>query len=312
MHPEQGRQKQNMSNRYAAHHAFVRPALASPDLGPVLIIVVLIELMFVLSPVLVGAMLSGEWLLLYNTGVTPLGVLAQLLTFGLIAGALVWLVRKFHKRSFWSMAGPVDAAVSNLKTAGIAVFLLLVVQTVLPPWIIFAELAEIRPLIGWAIWIIPTVAVLLIQTGTEELYFRGYLQQQCAALSDKPWVWMGIPSVLFGAGHYLNGFGPADGILYAAWATLLGLACADLTARTGNIGAAIGLHLSNNLFAFMIVGEAGMPSSGLALFLYPPSDRSQFDFGLHTLAGPWIIPEILILTLTVGVMWLAVRVALRR
>ena len=122
---------------------------------------------------------------------------------------------------------------------------------------------------------------------------------------------MGIPSVLFGAGHYLNGFGPADGVLYAFWATLLGLACADLTARTGNIGAAIGLHLSNNLFTFIIVGEKGMPSSGLALFLYSPIDHSQFDYGLHTLVQPWIIPELMTLVLVVGVMWLAARVALR-
>lgn len=312
MHPVRGRQKQLMSDRYAAHIAFMRPALGSPNLGPVLIIVVLMELVFVLAPVFVGAMLPDSWLLLYEAGVTPLGVLAQLLTFGLIAAALVWMVRKFHTRGFWSMVGPLDATIRNLKIVGLAVFVLLVVQTILPPWIMFADLVETRPLLGWAVWIIPAIAALLIQTGTEELYFRGYLQQQCAALSDKPWVWMGIPSVLFGAGHYLNGFGPADGVLYAAWATLLGLACADLTARTGNIGAAIGLHLSNNLFAFMIVAEAGVPSSGLALFLYPPTDHSQFDYGLHTLTEPWIVPEIMTLTLMIGVMWLAARVALRR
>jgi hypothetical protein len=132
--------------------------------------------------------------------------------------------------------------------------------------------------------------------------FWGYLQQQCAALSDRPWVWMGLPSLLFGAAHYLNGFGPADGVLCALQATLLGLACADLTARTGNIGAAIGLHLSNNLFAFLIVGEKGMPSSGLVLFLYPATNHSQFDYGLHTLAKPWIIPEMLTITLLIGVM----------
>ncbi|MFT4742357.1 MAG: membrane protease YdiL (CAAX protease family) [Yoonia sp.] len=301
-----------MTNRYAAHRAFVRPALKSPNLGPVLVVAVLMELIFILTPTFVGTMLPDRWLILYETGATPLGVLAQLLTFGVIAAALLWLVRKFHNRGFWSMVGPIDATIRNLKLAGLAVFVLLAVQTVLPPWIVFADLVEIRPLTSWAVWIIPTIVVLIIQTGTEELYFRGYLQQQCAALSDKPWVWMGLPSLLFGAGHYLNGFGPADGVLYALWATLLGLACADLTARTGNIGAAIGLHLSNNLFAFMIVGEKGMPSSGLALFLYPATDHSQFDYGLNTLAQPWVIGEVIAITLMIGVMWLAARVALRR
>jgi len=301
-----------MSDRYAAHIAFVRPALGSPNLGPVLVVAVLMEIIFILAPLIVGAMLPDRWLYLYETGLTPLGVLAQLLTFGLIAAALVWLVRKFHGRGFWSLVGPVDATIRNLKIAGLAVFVLLAAQAILPPWIVFADLAEIRPLTSWAVWIIPAIVVLIIQTGTEELYFRGYLQQQCAALSDRPWVWMGLPSLLFGAAHYLNGFGPADGVLYALWATLLGLACADLTARTGNIGAAIGLHLSNNLFAFMIVSEVDMPSSGLVLFLYPATDHRQFDYGLHTLAEPWIIPEMLTITLLIGVMWLAARVALRR
>ncbi len=300
-----------MTDKYAAHRAFVRPAFASNGLGKVLWIVVLMELVFILTPLIVGSILPLRWQLIYDAGVTPVGVLAQLASFGAIAAALMLLVRKIHGRGFWSMVGPVAPTVQNMKIAAVAVFWLLVVQTVLPPWIVMAELAETRGLFSWAIWIVPTIIILIVQTGTEELYFRGYLQQQCAAISNNPWVWMGLPSLLFGAGHYLNGYGPADGLLYAFWATLLGLACADLTARTGNIGAAIGLHLSNNLFAFMTAAEVGAPSSGLALFLYPPTDHSLIDYGLHTLLEPWVIPEVLIICLMVGVMWLAARIAIR-
>jgi membrane protease YdiL (CAAX protease family) len=296
---------------YAAHREFVRAALASPSLGKLLIIVVLMELAFVVAPLVVTVMLPTGLQMAYDAGVTPVAVLAQLATFALIAWVLVMLVRRLHGRGFWSMTGPVGPSLRNLKIAGVGVFWLLLVQQFLPPWIAFAELMETRNLIAWGIWIIPTIAILIIQTGTEELYFRGYLQQQCAALSDNPLIWMGAPSLLFGLGHYLNGYGPADGVLYSLWATFLGLACADLTARTGNIGAAVGLHLSNNLFAFVVVGEGGGPSSGLALFLYPPTDYSQFDYGLHTLMEPWVIPEILILSLMVGVMWLAARIAIR-
>ena len=160
-----------MSDRYAAHIAFLRPVLGSPNLGPVLVVAVLMELIFILAPLIVGAMLPDRWLYLYETGVTPLGVLAQLLTFRLIAAALVWLVRKFHGRGFWSLIGPVDATIRNLKIAGLAVFVLLAAQAILPPWIVFADLAEIRPLNSWAVWIIPAIVVLIIQSGTEELYF---------------------------------------------------------------------------------------------------------------------------------------------
>ena len=301
-----------MNDPYAAHRAFVRPALGSIYLGPVLTVMIVIELSFILAPMLLAASLPDALVDGYLVGDTPVGALAQLVTFALIAGTLVVMVRKFHGRGFWSMVGPVMPTLHQIKAAGLAVFLVLAVQTLLPPWIGFGDLVETRNLAGWAIWIVPTLIALLIQTGTEELYFRGYLQQQCAAISTKPWVWMGFPSVLFGFGHYMNGYGPADGLLYALWATLLGLACADLTARTGNIGAAIGLHLSNNLFAFMLVGEKGMPSSGLALFLYAPFDRSEIDYGLHTLTQPWVIPEVMILSLMIWVMWLAARIAIRR
>ena len=62
---------------------------------------------------------------------------------------------------------------------------------------------------------------------------------------------MVLPSVMFGALHFWNGNGAAEGVLWAIWATALGIACADLTARTGNLGAAIGLHMANNVFALL-------------------------------------------------------------
>ena len=39
-----------MSDRYAAHIGFVRPALGSPNLGPVMVVAVLMELIFILAP----------------------------------------------------------------------------------------------------------------------------------------------------------------------------------------------------------------------------------------------------------------------
>ena len=295
---------------YAPHERFVAPAIGAA-FGSVLLIMVVIELTFMSTPYVFGWFLLESLQQSYESGMTPFGAILQLISFGLIAATLLALVKWQHGRGFWSMVGPVTPTLHNLKIAGVAVFWLMLAQQFLPPWIAFAELELTRPIIGWAVWIIPTIGALVIQAGTEELYFRGYLQQQFAAVSDKTWVWIGVPSLLFGIGHYVNGMGPADGVLYAVWATLLGMACADLTARTGNIGAAVGLHVSNNLFAYIIVGEADMPSNGLALFLYPATDYSAFDYGLHTLIDPWVIPELLILMLSVGVMWLAARVAIR-
>lgn len=301
-----------MNAPYNPMRDFKRPALTNVALGDVMKIVVLMELAFVLGPFAIMLLLPSNSLETYEAGTTPIGVIAQLLTFALYTAALVYLVRRFHGRGFWSMVGPVTQAIEHFRVAALAVATLLLVQTFLPPWIALSELAEVRPLIPWLAWIPVTLAALVIQTGMEEIYFRGYLQQQFAAISDKPWVWMGLPSLLFGIGHYMNGNGTADGVLYVLWATTLGLACADLTARTGDIGAAIGLHLSNNFFAFSLVGVQDWPSTGLALFLYPYEDKTQYDYALDTLAQGWVLFEVPILVLSVGVMWLAARIAIRR
>jgi len=270
------------------------------------------ELVFAIGPALPLLFMTEAAREAYELGATPFAVIQQLLTFGIFAAALTALVRKLHGRGFWSMVGPPIETVANIKTVGWAVFLLLLVQTFLPPWLDLSTVAEVRPILPWLMWIPITIAALVVQTGMEELYFRGYLQQQLAALSDKRWIWMGVPSFLFGIGHYMNAYGPADGVLYVIWATALGLACADLTARTGNIGAAIGLHIANNLFAFVVSGVQGWPSSGLALLLFPYEDPFAYDYSLEALFAPWAVFEIITMCLSVYVMWLAARIAIKK
>ena len=291
---------------------FRRPAMGQTDLGAVLSIIVAMELAFVLGPLVVLAILPAQMGALFEVGDTAFGVVLQLVSFGLYVVVLGGLVKRLHGRGLWSMIGPLGDTITAFKAAGWAVGLVILAQTVLPPAIDASEFSVMRPLLGWLAWMPVVLVALVIQTGAEEIYFRGYLQQQLACLSDKRWIWMGLPSLLFGVGHYMNGFGPADGVIYAIWATLLGLACADLTARTGNIGAAVGLHTANNLFAFVLTGVEGWPSNGLALFLYPYEDPMVYDYGLDTLLAPWAIFELLLAALMVLVMWLAARIAIKR
>lgn len=49
---------------------------------------------------------------------------------------------------------------------------------------------------------------------------------------------------------------------------LVGIFAADLTARTGNLGAAIGLHFTNNFFALCVLSLDGA-LSGVSLFVTP-------------------------------------------
>ncbi len=288
---------------YPLHRHFVAPAAARRNLWLVLLVVVGFELVFEATPYIFTPY-SGPG----RITVTPLDTLVEFAAFIIPCIALLVLVRLIHKRGFFSLTGPHQQAWRDLRRVTIAVGLVLLIQEPLRlsgEWDYFAR---IRPLDQWAVMLPFAFVALLIQVGTEELYFRGYLQQQMGALSDSRWVWMVLPSAFFGLAHYVNGVTPVEGTVWAIWAMALGLACADLTARTGTIGAAVGLHLANNAFALLVTAVEDWPASGLALWLYPYQNPWSYT-------DPSAAAAMIDLTLSVTgiwVMWLAARVAVRR
>ena len=135
-----------------------------------------------------------------------------------------------------------------------------------------------------------TLLGVFIQTGAEELAFRGYLQQQFAARFRSPIAWLVIPSALFGAVHYNPGAMGDNVWLPLAVAFLFGLVAADLTAKTGSIGAAWGIHFANNFNGLALIATDGT-ITGLSLYLTPYS-ASDPD-----LASWSILPSFVLLAL---------------
>ncbi|WP_375255526.1 lysostaphin resistance A-like protein [Yoonia sp.] len=302
-----------MPDPYAPHRDFIRPARAARDLWRVILMILLFEIVFYMSPNVFALLLPGEALKdAFYEGTTAFGTLAQFGSFGVAAGGFVVLVKLLHRRGFWSLIGPADkATVGMIRVAVMVGFWLLMIELA-PPWIDRSQLAEVRNIAVWLALIPLTMVVVLIQVGTEEIFFRGYLQQQLACLSQSRLAWMVFPSLMFGGLHYWNGNGTTESVIWAVWATALGLACADLTARTGNLGAAIGLHLMNNVFALLVVAVEGWPVSGLALFVYPYEDPALSAYGAEVLLSPWAIYQMIVMLLTVWIMWVAARIAVRR
>jgi len=254
---------------YSPHRDFIAPAWARPELWRIGVMIIAFEFAFWIAPVLVASMLpNSEAVMAYREGFTALATLGQFATFGITAAIFLFILRRVHHRGFWSLIGAPGQALVDIWRVALGVGAILLLVELVPPSILFVDDVEMCNPIIWLLMLPFAVIVLIIQVGTEEIYFRGYLQQQFACLSSSRLVWMMIPSLLFGLSHYGNGEGVADGVLWTAWATTLGMACADLTARTGTLGAAIGLHLANNFFALTIVGVQGWPSSGLALFRF--------------------------------------------
>ncbi len=196
-------------------------------------------------------------------GNSPAEVIALLFCYVPLAAGIalgLWLT---SRRGMFSLIGPLRATVRNF--LWVAAPLTLLWAATMPLSVMDSTVHQNLTLWQQLPWLPFALVGLVIQTGTEELLFRGYLQQNLAARFRSRWVWMVLPSAAFGLIHYSpQQFG------YVAWAVvgwsaLFGLVAADLTARTGNLGAAIALHFANNASAMLMVGLAGN-LGGLALY----------------------------------------------
>ena len=297
-------------NPYAAHIAFARLAGRKTGLWRIIAVVVGFEFAFSFAPVVLGLAMLDDWASPAGVGLsTPAATILSFAMFAFAGLSLLVMVRLLHDRPPASLIGPLREARRDFLVCLSAVMLVLLVQDVVLLWLWQDDVVRVRPIGPWLLWLVPGLAALFIQVGTEELFFRGYLQQQIAAVTSRRLLWIGVPSLMFGLGHAANSNLPADALIWVAWATGLGFACADLTARTGTIGAATGLHLANNIFAVAVVGVEFWPGSGLALFLYrhPPG---LDEIAPTTLSG--IAFQLAIAFAGLLVMWLAARVALRR
>ncbi|MCR8549055.1 CPBP family intramembrane metalloprotease [Salipiger sp. P9] len=233
-------------------------------------------------------------------GETPVGLLALLFNAGTMGiGALV-AAQTLHRRAPASLFGPLPLALRQFLRVAAAVAVLYIVIAALPPWTQAETLVPGLAPERWLTLLPLTLTALLIQTGSEELLFRGYLQSQLAARLHHPAVWLIAPSALFALGHWAPGVYGGNAGLVVLWAFAFGLSAADLTARAGTLGPAIALHLLNNLAAIAIVSPQGL-MSGLALFLLPfdPADEA---------AVRALLPLDLI---SVFLSWLTARIVLR-
>ncbi|MBE9636090.1 CPBP family intramembrane glutamic endopeptidase [Salipiger mangrovisoli] len=232
---------------------------------------------------------------------TPLAMLVLLLSMGALGIGAMLAARVVHDRAPLTLIGPLPLALGQFLRVGLASALTALLGAALMIWALDEPLEPGLPALRWLALLPLALVGILIQTSSEELLFRGYLQSQLAARLPQPWVWLTVPSALFALGHYAPGTYGGAAVSVAIWAFLFGLAAADLTARSGTLGPAIALHFTNNIVAMALVSPRG-DMSGLALMRWPfgPSD---------TEALMRMLPVDLV---TLLVSWLAARLVLRR
>lgn len=232
-------------------------------------------------------------------GNSPTSLIALLMTFLFLAGGLAVALHFLHRRGLAGLIGPLDRAVRDFRRVALALSLLTLVflpLSLLSPQV-GARMTLAQQLPWWPLGLLG----LLVQTGTEELVFRGYLQSQLAARFRSPLIWIGLPSILFGLTHFNPAsYGP-NAWPVVVWATVFGVLAADLTARTGSLGAAMGLHFATNFRAMFLIGAAGN-LDGLALFAVAVDLRDP------ALMGSLLSVDLLALVVS----WLLARVVLRK
>ncbi|MEL6681974.1 MAG: type II CAAX endopeptidase family protein [Pseudomonadota bacterium] len=301
-----------MADDYTQHDDFIRPAQNVTHPRHIVVVTSAFLASFFGVPVILYLVLPVATMDAFLAGVTALATTAQFAIFGVSAWVFVRTLRMVHGRGFFSLIGPYKLAWSDLCRVTVSVGATLLLIQVILPLTSWDEPAQVRNVAVWIAWLPVAVLAILIQVTTEEIIFRGYLHQQFACLSSSRLVWMLVPSLLFGVWHFWNGNSAAEGAVYVFWATLLGLACADVTARTGNLGAAIGLHLANNIVAVVFIGTEGWPMSGLALILYPYHDPDVLSAEINEVLMLWMAFSLVISAFSVLIMWLTTRITLKR
>lgn len=187
---------------------------------------------------------------------STLGGLLMLGTFGGIwIGA--WIVMRYlHKEPLSNLFG-VSGRLSwdGFRKGFIAVCLTSVLSEILI-YMLRPEFSRTAlELSTWLLYLIPVGVLCLLQTSSEELLFRGYLMRGLANRFRSPWIWALLPNILFVAFHLTPEMTGLDVVLLAFTIGSLTVALVYFVYMTGNLGVACGIHMGNNLFAFLIVGH---------------------------------------------------------
>lgn len=287
-------------------NAYIGPARLYPQIWRLLLGIVLILFIYVSVIGLVFwagfAYATPFGFLSWANGVLtaqgPAATLVMLFTFsGMALGAII-AAPACHMRGPGTLFGPLTTTLRGFFTAAGIVLLIYAIYAAVTFWIDPPQVnMELGSWLGWLPYALP---LILIQTSAEELIFRGYLQQQLAARFKSRIVWMVLPSALFASLHWNPEIGH-NAWLVIAVTFAMAMIAADLTEKTGSLGAAMGLHFVNNIFAMLFISVQDT-ITGLALYVTPFNMANTADL-------PIIIGIDLILLLVV---WRILRIALDR
>lgn len=199
--------------------------------------------------------------------IAPILLLASIAVLWVVAPAVLWIV---HKRALPTLFGWnrwIEMSELRKAFAACGLVTLLIFLLVPDPSHLLTARSGLT-LAEWAAAFLPVTALIILQSSAEEVVFRGYLVQLLANRFASPLIWAALPIVLFTAAHwdpaalpYMNAVALGSVLMFATAATIL-------LVVTGNLGACMGYHAANNIFAFLVISPEGVVDA-FALYTYP-------------------------------------------
>ena len=228
---------------------------------------------------------------LEGLGSTPADLAALLFSFFFIWLGIALVCRWLHRHPLHALYGPTYKInwQQFLIGAGLAFATAIISETSISviSWYFFDSSSQANPNITTTLWlrcVIPISALIFVQIGAEEMLFRGYLLQHIRARGGRFWWSIFLPSFLFGMLHFDFPIFGVNAFFYMLHTSVAGIILCLVTLKTGNLGAAPGLHLGVN--ALMLIFGLEGHLDGISLFviqLDPKGAQATLSFLIFTL-----------------------------
>ena len=228
---------------------------------------------------------------LEGLGSTPADLAALLFSFFFIWLGIALVCRWLHRHPLHALYGPTCKINWQhfLIGAGLAFATAFFSETssYTISWHFFEASSQPNPNITttlWLRWVIPISALIFVQIGAEEMLFRGYLLQHIRARGGRFWWSIFLPSLLFGMLHFDFSIFGVNAFFYVLHTSVAGMILCLVTLKTGNLGAALGLHFGVN--ALLLIFGLDGHLNGMSLFvmqLDPKGAQATLGFLIFTL-----------------------------
>ncbi len=200
---------------------------------------------------------------------TNLGFALMLIPFAAGLGVLVLCINKIHKKKTNDVI--TSRARIDRKRIVFSALLWIGLSALSLTFDFYSESGKYILQFDWGKFI-PLFAITLVliplQTGLEEIVFRGYLMQGTALLVRYKWVALILTSVAFGLMHSWNPEVEESGFWVAMpQYILMGFIMGYAALKDGGLELALGMHAGNNIFSALTVSSDISALKTHAIFL---------------------------------------------